>query len=70
MGLEGYVVHETKHQMVIVSESGAAKIVPKLGTVFTLMISGKSVLLFGNQLGLTPSDRIVKKFKPIKSIDL
>ena len=59
-GIEGTVLDETKHLLIITTEKGTKK-VNKNGAQFTFIIDGKEMLVAGSRIVARPEDRIQLK---------
>ncbi|KAI5816723.1 Rof/RNase P-like protein [Pyronema omphalodes] len=76
VGLKGIVVKETRAVLVLVTEKGEGKTVPKEFTVFGVTIPGKQqgeekkLELLGNQMMFRAAERAGRKFKSKAMLDL
>lgn len=76
VGLKGIVVKETRAVLVLVTEKGEGKTVPKEFTVFGVTIPGKQqgeekrLELLGNQMMFRAAERAGRKFKAKAMLDL
>ncbi len=61
-GIKGMVVYETKSMLWIETPHGVKKI-PKKGTKFMFILSGKKVLVDGDRIAKRPEDRIKIKVR-------
>lgn len=70
VGIQGIVVMETKNSFQMIDKQSVLRIIPKLGTSFTLAVHGLVITLSGSSLIMKPSDRAVKKWKRRPTFDL
>lgn len=63
LGLEGYVLMETKNTLQILDRTDTLKVVPKAGSSFSFAVKGHLITLSGSSMCLKPAERNVKKWK-------
>lgn len=63
IGLEGYVVMETRNTVQIVTKKSRRKIVPKSGSYFSFCVDDFLFTVDGSNMCMKPSERAVKKWK-------
>jgi len=63
VGLEGYVVMETRNTVQIVTKKSRRKIVPKSGSHFSFCVDDFLFTVDGSNMCMKPSERAVKKWK-------
>lgn len=70
VGQEGIILQETAHMFRIITREHSLKAIPKANSVFSFLLNGMTVQLFGNHLKMRAGERSVKKFKSKASIEL
>jgi len=63
IGMEGYILMETRNTFQLVTKRSKRKIVPKSGSYFTFCVDDLLFTLDGSTMCLKPSERAVKKWK-------
>lgn len=63
IGIEGFVVVETRNTLQIVTKADKLVIIPKMGTIFAFRVKSHVVNLNGSSMIMKPSERAVKKWK-------
>jgi len=63
IGIEGYILMETRNTFQLVTKRSKRKIVPKSGSYFTFCVDDLLFTLDGSTMCLKPSERAVKKWK-------
>merc|ERR1712150_182719 len=70
LGVQGYVVMETRNTLQLVTEKDIIKIIPKAGTSFSFCLNDHLFTVGGSNFCLKPSERAVKKWKNKPPYDL
>lgn len=70
VGIEGFVIMETRNTFKILSRDDVLKTVLKCGTSFSFVVTGHLVTLGGTNMCMKPSERAVKKWKNKGPYDL
>lgn len=70
LGLSGLVIHETTQTFKVVTHDDRLVILPKKGSVFTLVYGENVVTLYGNHIIMSSAERSKRKFKVKHSLDL
>ena len=63
MGVEGYVLMETKNTLQILGKDNVLKTVPKSGSTFSYQYGGHLIQISGSTMCMKPAERNVKKWK-------
>ena len=69
LGVEGFIVVETRSTFQIIGKDDVLKIIPKSGTTFSVRIKDHLVHLEGSSLIMKPTDRAVRKWKNKPPLD-
>lgn len=70
IGMEGYVVMETRNTFQLVTKRSKRKIVPKSGTYFSFCVDEILFTVDGSTMCMKPSERAVKKWKNKPPLEL
>jgi len=70
IGMEGYIVMETRNTFQLVTKRSKRKIVPKSGTYFTFCVDEILFTVDGSTMCMKPSERAVKKWKNKPPLEL
>ena len=70
VGIEGYIIMETRNMFKILARDNILKTVPKSITSFSFVLEGCLITLGGSNMCLKPSERAVKKWKNKGPYDL
>lgn len=63
VGIEGYVIMDTKNTLQILTKENVLKVVPKAKANFSFAFDGYLVTLCGSAIRLKPAERATKKWK-------
>jgi len=70
VGLEGYLVMETRNTFQVVTRKSVRKVIPKSGVYFTFSVDQLLFTIDGSTMCMKPSDRAVKKWKNKPPLDI
>lgn len=70
LGVQGYVVMETRNTLQLLTEKDEIKLIPKSGTSFSFCLNNHLFTVGGSNFCLKPSERAVKKWKNKPPYDL
>jgi len=70
LGVQGYVVMETRNTLQLLTEKDEIKLIPKSGTSFSFCLNNHLFTVSGSNFCLKPSERAVKKWKNKPPYDL
>jgi len=70
LGLQGFIVMETRNTLQLLTEMNEIKIIPKSGTSFSFCLDNHLFTVGGSNFCIKPSERAVKKWKNRPPYDL
>lgn len=70
IGVQGYVVMETRNTLQLLTDKDLIKIIPKSGTSFSFALDNHLFTVGGSNFCIKPSERAVKKWKNKPPYDL
>ncbi|KAH9507694.1 RNase P/RNase MRP complex subunit [Bulinus truncatus] len=70
IGVQGIIIKETKNTFVLILKDDTIKCIPKVNSIFNVILQDHIFTIYGNQFTIKPGERAGKKFKSKPTIDL